>query len=72
MIYAQPTVASSKIDPKDTTEDELFVLRPPDLDFQNIPVDNDGNVIGIINCEDCMAVPCCAAYALVPDFLRRD
>jgi hypothetical protein len=72
MIYAQPTVASSKIDPNDGAEDESFVLRHPDLDFQNILVDDEGKITGIIDWEGCMAVPRCAGYASVPDFLRRD
>jgi hypothetical protein len=57
----------------DTTyEDETFVLRHPDLEFQNILVDDDGNVTGIIDWEGCLAVPRCVGYASVPDFLRRD
>ncbi|KAH4208657.1 hypothetical protein HBI95_093570 [Parastagonospora nodorum] len=72
LIYVQPAIAFSLQDPDDIFEPESFVLRHPDLDFQNILVNDDGYVTGIIDWESCMAVPRCVGYASVPDFLRRD
>jgi len=72
IVYAHPTIAFSKTDPTDPDEKETFVLRHPDLDMQNILVDDDGNVTGIIDWEGCLAVPRSVGYASVPDFLRRD
>lgn len=72
IIYSHPTIASSTTDPCNTGGPESFVLRHPDLDFQNILCDDDGNVSGIIDWERCIAVPRCAGYTCVPDFLRRD
>ncbi|KAL1795376.1 hypothetical protein ACET3X_007192 [Alternaria dauci] len=51
---------------------ETFVLRHDDLDLQNILVDDDGNVTGIIDWDGCAAVPHCLGYASMPTFLRRD
>jgi hypothetical protein len=72
IIYAHPTIAFSKKDPTGAAEKETFVLRHPDLDMQNILVDDSGNVVGILDWEGCLAVPRCVGYASVPDFLRRD
>jgi len=72
LIYVQPAIAISSPFPDDIFEPESFVLQHPDLDFQNILVDDDGYVTGIIDWEGCMAVPRCVGYASVPDFLRRD
>jgi hypothetical protein len=51
---------------------ETFVLRHDDLDLQNILVDDDGNVTGIIDWDGCAAVPRCVGYSSMPTFLRRD
>jgi len=72
MLHDHPTVAVSKKDPADADENETFVIRHPDLDLQNILVDDDGNVTGIIDWDNCLAVPRCIGYASLPDFLRRD
>lgn len=53
-------------------DDETFVLQHGDLNLQNIYVDEDGNVVGIIDWESCMAVPRCVGYASVPVFLKQD
>lgn len=71
-IYAHPTIAVSKSNLTDADEPESFVLRHPDLDFQNILTDLEGNVTGIIDWEGCLTAPHCTGYASVPDFLRRD
>jgi len=51
---------------------ETFVIRHDDLDLQNILVDEDGNVTGIIDWDACAAVPRCVGYTSMPTFLRRD
>ncbi|KAI4610444.1 hypothetical protein J4E80_008208 [Alternaria sp. BMP 0032] len=51
---------------------ETFVIRHDDLDLQNILVDEDGNVTGIIDWDACAAVPRCIGYTSMPTFLRRD
>ena len=51
---------------------EKFVIRHDDLDLQNILVDEDGNVTGIIDWDACAAVPRCIGYTSMPTFLRRD
>jgi len=40
-------------------ERKPFVLRHDDLDLQNIMVDDDGNLTGIIDWDGCMTVPRC-------------
>jgi hypothetical protein len=58
-LHAQPIIAVSKKEPFDTNGEETFVLRHPDLDLQNILVDDDGNVTGNIDWDNCLAVPQC-------------
>jgi len=53
-------------------QDDTFVLRHADLDFQNILTDTDGNITGIIDWHSSMAVPRCIGHAAVPLFLRSD
>jgi hypothetical protein len=48
------------------------VLRHDDVDFQNILCDEQGNVIGIIDWDNCHAVARCLGYASLPAFLMRD
>ncbi|KAF1939010.1 hypothetical protein EJ02DRAFT_436698 [Clathrospora elynae] len=67
-----PAIAVSKKDPTDLDEEETFVLRHTDFDLQNILVDKDGNVAGIIDWDNCLAVPRYIGYASLPDLLRRD
>ncbi|KAF2273452.1 uncharacterized protein EI97DRAFT_444969 [Westerdykella ornata] len=69
IIYSQPVFRSS---PTFATE-ESFVLRHNDLDLQNILVDEEGNVTGIIDWDRCTAVPrCIGTGGAVPKFLNRD
>ncbi|KAF2638259.1 hypothetical protein P280DRAFT_529090 [Massarina eburnea CBS 473.64] len=51
---------------------EAFVYRHNDLDMQNILVDDDGNVTGIIDWDGLMVVPRCLGPTSLPLFLRRD
>ncbi|KAF1923703.1 uncharacterized protein M421DRAFT_74579 [Didymella exigua CBS 183.55] len=71
ILYSHPLIATSTIAPLATEEPETFTLSHPDLDFQNILCDDEGNVTGIIDWEGCTTTPRCAGYSAVPDFLRR-
>jgi len=51
---------------------KTFVLRHDDLNLQNILVDDDGNVTGLIDWDGCMSVPRCVGYSSLPTFLRGD
>ncbi|PSN71752.1 hypothetical protein BS50DRAFT_629887 [Corynespora cassiicola Philippines] len=53
-------------------ENETFVLRHDDLDLQNIFVDHNGDITGIIDWDGCIAAPRSVGYSSVPAFLRRD
>jgi hypothetical protein len=72
IIYSNPIISSSIQDSLDPSQKETFVLRHPDLDLQNILVDETGNITGIIDWEGCLAVPRCVGYSCLPEFLRRD
>lgn len=51
---------------------ETFTFHHNDLDLQNILVDEDGNVTGIIDWDGSTVAPRCVAAAAVPIFLRND
>ncbi|KAJ4349077.1 hypothetical protein N0V95_004902 [Ascochyta clinopodiicola] len=72
IIYSQQAVASSTANTSNSEGPESFVLHHPDLDFQNIICNEDGIVSAIIDWEVCVAVPRCAGFTCLPDFLRRD
>jgi hypothetical protein len=72
IIYSNPIIARSTSKPTFINQQETFVLRHPDLDFQNILVDPAGNVTGLLDWDGCITVPRCVGYATVPDFLRGD
>lgn len=52
--------------------DETFVIRHDDLNFQNILVDENGNVTGIIDWDGAFVAPRCIGPAAAPLFLSRD
>jgi hypothetical protein len=54
------------------SEPETFTIHHNDLDFQNILVDEDGNVTGIIDWDASYTAPRCIGAAAVPIFLRSD
>jgi hypothetical protein len=54
------------------TRKETFTIHHNDLDLQNILVDEEGNITGIIDWDGCMAAPRCAGSAAVPKFLSSD
>jgi aminoglycoside phosphotransferase (APT) family kinase protein len=51
---------------------ETFTIQHADLDLQNILVDNEGNVTGIIDWDGAHAAPRCVGTAAAPFFLRKD
>jgi hypothetical protein len=51
---------------------ETFTIHHSDLDLQNILVDDDGNVTGIIDWDASYTAPRCIGSAAVPIFLRND
>jgi hypothetical protein len=69
------TIASSSPFSRSVAHDEAaesFVLRHTDLDLQNILVDNEGNVTGIIDWDNCSIVPRCVGPAALPLWLQED
>ncbi|KAJ4309668.1 hypothetical protein N0V94_008818 [Neodidymelliopsis sp. IMI 364377] len=55
-----------------SSEPESFTIHHNDLDLQNILVDEEGNVTGIIDWDKSFAAPRCMGAAAVPLFLRSD
>jgi hypothetical protein len=66
MVFAQPVFNPSP------SISETFTLRHCDLDLQNILVDEEGNVTGIIDWDKCLSVPRCVGAATAPFFLQKD
>lgn len=69
-IYNSAPFAESKKHDNDT--EESFVLAHNDLDFQNIYVNDAGEIVGIIDWDNCHTVPRCVGYSSVPIWLQRD
>lgn len=66
-------VLRSKVFNETRIDGKNFVLRHEDLDFQNILCDpKTGMVTGIIDWDNCRAVPRSIGYASLPLFLIRD
>lgn len=51
---------------------ESFVVAHNDLDLQNILVDDDGNVTGILDWDAASIVPRSVGFATLPLFLRKE
>lgn len=51
---------------------EGFVLSIPDFDSQNIMVDKEGNVTGIIDWDLAQTTPRCVGYCRYPGWITRD
>ncbi|KAJ7151129.1 hypothetical protein C8R46DRAFT_1123364 [Mycena filopes] len=49
-----------------------FFLSHPDLNYQNILVDEEGNVTGLIDWDDTCVVPRQCAFARYPSWITRD
>jgi hypothetical protein len=64
IVFSQPIFCPS--------EPETFTIHHNDLDFQNILVDDDGNVTGILDWDASYTAPRCIGAAAVPIFLRND
>ncbi|KAI5865644.1 hypothetical protein GGS23DRAFT_560127 [Durotheca rogersii] len=54
------------------SRDESFVLSAPDLDSQNVLVDEEGNVTGIIDWDHVQTMPRCVGYSGYPSWITRD
>lgn len=52
--------------------DEGFVLSVPDLDSQNVLVEEEGNVTGIIDWDHVQTLPRCVGYCRYPSWITRD
>jgi serine/threonine protein kinase len=72
MILPTPAFTLSRRDPSAVGTRHSFVLAHNDLDLQNILVDNEGNVTGILDWDNCSIVPRSVGYASLPLFLRKD
>ncbi|KAH7930416.1 hypothetical protein BV22DRAFT_1191246 [Leucogyrophana mollusca] len=62
--------ASALLD--ETLDEPPFVLSVPDFDYQNIFVDDDGNVTGIIDWDGVIVGPRQGGYARYPSWITRD
>jgi hypothetical protein len=51
---------------------EGFVLSVPDLDSQNILVDDEGNLTGLIDWDLVQTLPRCVGYCRYPGWITRD
>lgn len=69
-LYQSPPFAASK--KQDSDDHETFVLHHNDLNFQNILVNDYGEVTGIIDWDGVGTVPRCVGYSTVPIFLFED
>lgn len=65
-IFSQPVFKEVSSSP------ETFTIHHNDLDLQNILVDDEGNVTGIIDWDKSFAAPRCIGASAVPIFLRSD
>lgn len=68
VFNSEPLASSHNFD----EENESFVLTHKDLDLQNIFVDEEGNVVGIIDWDRVSIEPRGAGPASLPLFLQRD
>jgi hypothetical protein len=72
IILSTPAFCTSRKNPYDDKEAPSFVLAHNDLDLQNILVDDEGNITGILDWDGCSIVPRSIGYASLPLFLRKD
>jgi hypothetical protein len=70
IVFEKSPFSSSKKTISDTHE--TFVLAHNDLDLQNIYVDDDFNIVGIIDWDLTVTAPRCVGYSSLPVFLRED
>jgi hypothetical protein len=65
LVFCQPVFTNGRYH-----NPETFTIHHDDLDLQNILVDHDGNVTGIIDWDKSYATPRCIGSSAVPIFLR--
>ena len=70
-IFSHPVIRTSKPSNAEASEEETFVLWN-ELYLNNILVDDDGNVTGILDWDRVCAAPRFVGYASIPRFLRQD
>jgi hypothetical protein len=58
--------------PDETLDGPPFVLSMPDFNYQNVFVDNDGNVTGLIDWDGMFVGPRQGGYARYPSWITRD
>lgn len=51
---------------------EYFVIAPPDFDWQNVLVDEHGNVTGLIDWDVVKTTPRFTGWAALPNWLKQD
>jgi hypothetical protein len=66
IVFSQPVFEET------LSDRETFTIHHNDLDLQNILVDEEGNVTGIIDWDKAFAAPRCIGASAVPIFLRSD
>ncbi|KAF2820256.1 hypothetical protein CC86DRAFT_471378 [Ophiobolus disseminans] len=55
-----------------SSEGNSFILRHPDLDLQNILVDDDNTITSILDWHGTITAPRCIGYVALPRFLTHD
>ncbi|KDR73171.1 hypothetical protein GALMADRAFT_212641 [Galerina marginata CBS 339.88] len=58
--------------PDETLDGPPFVLSMPDFNYQNVFVDNDGNVTGLLDWDGMVVGPRQGGYARYPSWITRD
>lgn len=58
--------------PDETLDGPPFVLSMPDFDYQNVFVDDDGHVTGLIDWDETIVGPRQGGYAKYPSWITRD
>ena len=66
------TKAALRYLPSLKSSSQGFVLSVPDFDSQNILVDEEGNLTGIIDWDLVQTIPRCVGYARYPGWITRD
>jgi hypothetical protein len=69
-LVGQPVFLAFAI--KEPPECDSFTLMHKDLDLQNVFVGPKGEITGIIDWQDTLAVPRCVGYSSLPLCLRKD
>ncbi|KAF2662522.1 hypothetical protein K491DRAFT_673040 [Lophiostoma macrostomum CBS 122681] len=70
LAFGSSPISSSKEKASDIQES--FVLTHNDLDLQNIYVDDNFNIVGIIDWDLTVTAPRCVGFSSFPVFLRED